>query len=1491
MTFIPRLCIVIGALILFTAGLGSPTIKAQSFSEQKIITTSAAGATSVHAADLDGDGDLDVVSASYSLDKDDGKIAWYENEGGGTFSDQKIIHSQTDLGVGNLVAADLTGDGEKDILYISVKKVAWHKNLGGGSFSGQKVITTDVLGGNTVYAADLTGNGAKDILSTSSILLDGIEGGPSINSEIAWYVNEGGGSFSEKKIVADQPFAQSVYATDLDEDGNKDIVASSSTTDGFGEGKVAWYENQGAGSFSEQKAITTKAEDAVSVYAADLTGSGSTDVLSASSDKIAWYENQGAGSFSEQKAITTKAEDAVSVYAADLTGSGSTDILSASGDKIAWYENQSSVGLQPPTSLQATAGDGQVDLTWNAGGNSDPAGYRVYRSTSSFSDVSNATEVATIPGGTSHSDEGLTNGTEYFYRVTAVDEEGNESDLSGQASAALQDLKLIGLEVNQSVQDWQNSVPLIKGKETIVRSFFRNENEGETQASVQLKGMRGGSPLPGSPLSPRNGERFEATQLPPNEIPSARSSLGESLNFELPEEWRHGSINLQLLGGGIDCAGSPSVDESCRLEVSFETAKAPEIKIFRVKWFDSNGVPHQPSRAKVDSLVNALRSLYPVDDIAFNTSELVFQNEAVPSLHLTNLRLSGIRALGSDPNVLYYGYLVDSGSGAFGYSGLSNDIPGAVASGFGITTAAHEIGHLLGLHHAVNAEDNGYNGFDQKLGYCGAKSNLLDDPSSIPDFPYSQPSAGGGEFATLGPSDQGRDEEIWGFNSAKPRNPEEKTSPIKIPDPRITGELMSYCDSEGGGRWVSDTTYTALRSAISDRFGQSSTERSTLASTSAEEDEQYKLVSGTITLSDDLLPEDVSFRSTKSFTATPTLANQITPEPGNYTLTALDGSGNTLDDISFVPGSSISESNPEKVIFSIPVQDTSALDRLEVSYDGEGGTGSVKRSTQVLGSIQSSQNPPTIAVQHPNGGENLSGDEVTLEWSADDPDGDSLSYTVQYSRNGGVTWKTLATSWQHDSLTAAQSALGATNDGLIRVQASDGFNTAQDPSDGTFSTSNATPRATIFSPSDGTVTDTTAFVTLEGSANDTEDGVLTGAALEWQVASGDSLGTGETLEVPASSLPLGTQTIELVATDSLRSSDTASVNIEVTLSNDPSLLASESGLVESDSLFSFGATGTNIDFAGTSGSATVTAELYDSNPVGTGGIPQNNISKYRVLIGAGNGLTVGQGTEVRFEADSLAGISDPTKVQIYRRSAPGNGPFNALDTQVDSMGTPGDLSDDVIYATVDGFGEFVLASDSQPLPVELSGFDATLDGSEAVRLTWSTASETNNAGFRVQRKADEKGESWNTVGWVEGAGTTSRSRSYQHVDKELPYEADQLTYRLKQVDKGAQNKDDDRADYSKEVVVERTIDQVELLGTYPNPAQSQATLRYAVPGQQDIKVYLYDILGRRVRTVVDGEREGRYKRQLDISRLASGVYFLRLQSEGETRTQKLTVVR
>ena len=99
-----------------------------------------------------------------------------------------------------------------------------------------------------------------------------------------------------------------------------------------------------------------------------MNGDGNLDILFADSvnDKIAWHENEGDGSFSEEKIITTETDGAFSVYAEDLTEDGDTDILSASvdDDKIAWYENTDDVLPVELTSLSARANGTGAVLSW-----------------------------------------------------------------------------------------------------------------------------------------------------------------------------------------------------------------------------------------------------------------------------------------------------------------------------------------------------------------------------------------------------------------------------------------------------------------------------------------------------------------------------------------------------------------------------------------------------------------------------------------------------------------------------------------------------------------------------------------------------------------------------------------------------------------------------------------------------------------------------------------------------------------------------------------------------------------------------------------------------------------------------------------------------------------------------------------------------------------------------------------------------------------------
>ncbi|MDP6740800.1 MAG: VCBS repeat-containing protein, partial [Planctomycetota bacterium] len=360
-----------GLLALAPAALVVSTALGQDFGTEQVVSTNAAWAESVHAVDLDGDGDADMLSAS----GDDNKIAWYENTDGlGGFGVEQVITLNANYAV-FVYAADLDGDGDADVLSASKNddKIAWYENRLNeltSDFGPEQVITTSADGAWSVYATDLDCDGDMDVLSASRY-----------DKKIAWYENANGlGAFlPEQVITTNADWAHCVYAADLDGDGDADVLSASMMDD-----KIAWYENLGCNagvitSFGSEQVITLDADEAQFVRAADLDGDGDVDVISASSgdDEIAWYENQGGGVFGVQQVITTVADKAESVHAADLDCDGDMDVLSASmGDAtIAWYENTDglgSFGLQEVITTGANGaqsvyatdldGDGDVDV-------------------------------------------------------------------------------------------------------------------------------------------------------------------------------------------------------------------------------------------------------------------------------------------------------------------------------------------------------------------------------------------------------------------------------------------------------------------------------------------------------------------------------------------------------------------------------------------------------------------------------------------------------------------------------------------------------------------------------------------------------------------------------------------------------------------------------------------------------------------------------------------------------------------------------------------------------------------------------------------------------------------------------------------------------------------------------------------------------------------------------------------------------------------------
>ena len=272
-------------------------------------TISTSAASSVYAIDLDDDGDMDVVGSSA------GSVGWYENDGSGSFATHKICNHYYHREFRSVYALDVDGDGDMDVVTASYSpndKIMWYENDGSQYFN-HHIIADSVIGARSVSAADIDGDGDMDVLSG--------------HNNIVWYEYDGLESFNTHTVATSG--VSSVYAVDVDGDGDIDVVGSSA-------GSVGWYENDGFESFTTRTVSTSGAS---SVYAVDLDGDGDMDVLGSSAGSVSWYENGGSENFTTH-IITTAADDAQSVYTADVDGDGDLDVLSAAlGDsKISWYE-------------------------------------------------------------------------------------------------------------------------------------------------------------------------------------------------------------------------------------------------------------------------------------------------------------------------------------------------------------------------------------------------------------------------------------------------------------------------------------------------------------------------------------------------------------------------------------------------------------------------------------------------------------------------------------------------------------------------------------------------------------------------------------------------------------------------------------------------------------------------------------------------------------------------------------------------------------------------------------------------------------------------------------------------------------------------------------------------------------------------------------------------------------------------------------------------
>ncbi len=344
--------------ILYLLLTSSPRLSAQEggFGPEMVLTNQAYGVSELVVVDLDGDGDLDLVTAA----RINHTISWFQNQGG-VFSPPMVIAGSVQYVIG-LRVGDLDGDGDLDVVSASTGSfdLGWQPNLGGGVFGPRQILGSSfggtVFGGfSFIDLADLDGDGDLDIaLGTGSL-------GPGLQpiGTVLWIENQGGGAFGPP-LTIDSAVSRDGVAMDVDEDGDLDLVwlsPQSQPTPG-----ILWSENQGAGSFSPPQTLVAGPLVGTAFRPVDFDGDGDEDLALFGTGAVGFVEHLGGATWG----LVATPVPFVGVFGidfGDLDGDGDLDVAGRGFDALSWIPAFDGFQLGPRVPIGTTMGLGvEIEL-------------------------------------------------------------------------------------------------------------------------------------------------------------------------------------------------------------------------------------------------------------------------------------------------------------------------------------------------------------------------------------------------------------------------------------------------------------------------------------------------------------------------------------------------------------------------------------------------------------------------------------------------------------------------------------------------------------------------------------------------------------------------------------------------------------------------------------------------------------------------------------------------------------------------------------------------------------------------------------------------------------------------------------------------------------------------------------------------------------------------------------------------------------------------
>ncbi|MDP2301750.1 MAG: T9SS type A sorting domain-containing protein [Ignavibacteria bacterium] len=216
-----------------------------------------------------------------------------------------------------------------------------------------------------------------------------------------------------------------------------------------------------------------------------------------------------------------------------------------------------------------------------------------------------------------------------------------------------------------------------------------------------------------------------------------------------------------------------------------------------------------------------------------------------------------------------------------------------------------------------------------------------------------------------------------------------------------------------------------------------------------------------------------------------------------------------------------------------------------------------------------------------------------------------------------------------------------------------------------------------------------------------------------------------------------------------------------------------------------------------------------------------------------------------------------------------------------SGGTVNTSDNYVELSSLNSFSYLTLGSSVNQIPVELTSFTAIHENGK-ILLNWSTATETENRGWDIEKQINN---TWETIGFVDGAGTSLQPSTYSFIDNQI--NKTKVSYRLKQIDFNGQ------VSYSNIVQVDGyspltfTLNQ-----NYPNPFNPETIIRFEIPFTSHINLTVYNLLGEKISSVIDEILEsGIYTKSFNAFNLTSGIYIYRLTAGEVMLTKSMMLLK